>query len=294
MKLLTINLLMILFLLSGCTSAGLFAWNSSLKLTKSHQVHSDIAYGDKQWQKLDIYQPAKDKQNNGRALVFFYGGSWDSGNKEMYYFIADVFVSLGYTVIIPDYVKYPDAHFPEFMYDGAAALAWTKRNIKNYSIDQDSIVVAGHSAGAHMGALLLANQQYLAKHQLKPTDFLGFVGLAGPYRFNPKKPRLVEIFGPEKNFPNMHVTTFVDGDEPPMLLLHSKADTTVFTSNQTALIEALHSTGDQESKAILYDDLSHVKIMLSLTKRFGKNHSTLKDTLNFIDQLFAARATNNK
>ncbi|NNC98814.1 MAG: alpha/beta hydrolase, partial [Gammaproteobacteria bacterium] len=240
-----------LLFLSACSSTGLFILNSTLKLKSDHTVARNLQFGDAQWQQLDVYIPATESAGAKPVLVFFYGGSWDSGSKEMYYFVADAFVRLGYVVVIPDYVKYPRARFPMFIEDGAAAIAWTKFNIKDYGGDPDNIFVSGHSAGAHLGGLLLTDESYLEKYHLSPLDIKGFSGLAGPYNFTPTRPNLVEVFGPEENFPNMQTMNFVNGNEPPMLLLHGAGDNTVGVRNQEVLIEKLSEVGNT-SRGVLY------------------------------------------
>ena len=144
-------------LLSGCASTGLYVLNYGLKLKPDHDVTKDIAFGDKAWQKLDVHTSGSNQEQAKPVLIFFYGGSWDSGKKEMYFFAADAFVRRGYVVVIPDYVKYPQARFPMFIEDGAAAVAWTKQNIKRFGGDPEQVFIAGHSAGAHLGGLLLTD-----------------------------------------------------------------------------------------------------------------------------------------
>ena len=277
------------FLLSGCSSTGLFLLNSSLKIAADHGVTKNLQFGDQPWQKLDIYSPhAQTKNNDKPVLIFFYGGSWDSGRKEMYYFIADAFVRRGYVVVIPDYLKYPEARFPVFIEDGAAAIAWTKQNIEQYGGNSNHIFVAGHSAGAHLGGMLATDSQYLEKHGLTPLDIKGFSGLAGPYNFTPTRPSLVEVFGPEENYPRMQTMNFVDGDEPQMLLLHGEKDDIVGVKNQEILVEKLNAIGNS-SKAILYPKLTHISILLSITPWLQRDSSTLED----MDQFFKGLITNN-
>lgn len=274
-------------LLSGCSSTGLFILNSGLKIGADHDVKKDIKFGEKSWQKLDIYTPktAPNKQTPPLpVLVFFYGGSWDSGKKEMYYFVANSFVKRGYQVVIPDYVKYPQGKFPDFMRDGAAAVHWVKDNISRYGGDADKMLVAGHSAGAHLGALMLTDKQYLAEFNIVPTDIKGFAGLAGPYNFTPTSRKMKAIFGPESNFPAMQTRSYVDGDEPPMLLLHGGKDDTVGVRNQEVLYEMLQQTGSK-SIAKVYPDVGHIKILMSLTPPFNGKISSLDDMDKFFQQV---------
>lgn len=278
-------LLLLSVILSGCSTVGLFVLNSSLKVGADHALTSDIQYGERSWQKLDIYTPsgAAEKQNDLPVLVFFYGGGWDSGHKEMYYFVANAFVKRGYVVVIPDYLKYPQARFPDFIEDGAAAIDWVSKNIQNYGGNQQKIVAAGHSAGAHLGALLVSDARYLAQYDRTPNVVRAFVGLAGPYNFTPESKKLIEVFGPPERFPQMQINTFIDGDEPSILLLHGAEDSTVSVLNQESMLSALAAAGNP-GRGIVYPDIGHVKIVLSLTPPLLGSATTLND----MDEFFRA------
>ena len=279
-------------LLSGCSSTGLFLLNSTLKLKSNNNVAKNVSFGDQEWQTLDVYSPSTEPSKDKKpVLIFFYGGSWDSGNKEMYYFVADAFVRRGYVVVIPDYIKYPEARFPMFVEDGAAAIAWTKTNITQHGGDPNNVFVAGHSAGAHLGGMLATDSQYLEKHGLTPLDIKGFSGLAGPYNFTPTRASLIEVFGPEENYPKMQAMHFVDGDEPPMLLLHGGKDETVGVMNQEILLEKLNAVGNQ-SKGILYPNLDHISILMSITPWLQGDSTTVEDMDMFFKNLSHQKLAN--
>ena len=89
-------------------------------------------------------------------MIFFYGGSWDSGSKGDYLFVAQALTASGYTVVIPDYRLYPEVRFPAFVEDGAQAVRWTADRVGS-----GKLFVMGHSAGAHIALLLAANTPYL-------------------------------------------------------------------------------------------------------------------------------------
>ncbi len=278
-----IAFLFLVLSLSACSSAGLTLLNTRAKLHSNHTLIADIQYGEKTWQKLDLYIPNNtEKANNTEAnLVFFYGGSWDTGHKEQYYFVASKFANLGYWVIVPDYVKYPQGKFPTFIEDGAKAIAWLKNNIDQYGGEPQNIFVAGHSAGAHLGALLVSDQTYLNNVGLEPNDIRAFAGLAGPYNFTPTKPEFVRVFEPPSNYPKLKVANFIDGDEPPMLLLHGDSDKTVSLKNSESTLNLIDDIGGQ-GKGIIYPSVSHVQILLGITSpSLGKS-----DPSTDIDQFF--------
>ncbi len=259
---------------------GLFALNVPSFLDDMRIQH-DINYGPASEQKLDIYLPAEDTEVQREVIVFFYGGRWTSGAKEDYRFVGKTLADRGFIVIIPDYRKYPQVRFPTFIQDGAMVLAWTYDNINNYHGSSSSIHVAGHSAGAHIGALLTSDPHYLADlGKVRTRVIRSFAGLAGPYDFTPDEPDLIDMFGPQENYPFMRATTFIDGKQPPMLLLYGASDTTVKLSNLQHLQRAIISRGGTV-KSVIYPDTDHVGILLGLSWLNSDDAPVVLDMMSF-------------
>ena len=228
-------------------------------------VVRDQAYGPLPSQNLDIYMPANAKDKPLDVIVFFYGGRWTYGAKEDYRFVGATFAGRGFVVVIPDYRKYPQVRFPAFVEDGAKALAWIHDHIEEFHGDPRRIHVMGHSAGAHIGALLAADSHYLADEGKKRSAVIrDVVGLAGPYAFTPDEPDLEDMFGPPTNYPNMQVTTFIDGTQPPMLLLYGDADTKVRPSNLEKLQQRISERGGCV-RSIVYHAVGHAGILGALS-----------------------------
>ncbi len=98
---------------------------------------------------LDLYAPARTKPDARLpVIVFFYGGSWNSGVKEGYAFVGRALAAQGFLVAIPDYRLVGDAPYSGFLQDGAAAVRWVRANAARFGGDGERIVLAGHSAGA--------------------------------------------------------------------------------------------------------------------------------------------------
>ena len=275
----TILVCMISLVLSACTKAGLFVANVPAAFNNA-QTYKDIAYGEAELQKLDFYAPKNAEK--APVLVFFYGGRWTFGDKEQYRFIADIFVQEGYAVAIPDYRKYPDVKFPAFAEDIAAALAWVYKNAGQYGGNPDSIVVAGHSSGAHTAALVATDAQYLKAHDLERSIIKAFAGLSGPYAFVPEAEDLKDMFGPPERYPLMRAPNYVDGQQPPMLLIHGLDDETVVLKNAEKLRDAIQKEGGQVDLAA-YKELNHVETVGSLMW-FWRYKSDIKEKMfNFFE-----------
>jgi acetyl esterase/lipase len=246
-------------------------------------IISDIAYGAESEQKLDIYLPNDAGPTQHDVVVFFYGGRWTNGAKEDYRFVGMALAEQGFVVVIPNYRKYPQVHFPVFVQDGAKALAWVYDNINDYHGAQGRINVAGHSAGALIGALLAADERYLSGEHKNRTDIIhSFVGLAGPYDFTPDEPDLKDMFGPPENYPQMQATTFIDGKQPPMLLLYGAKDTTVKPYNLENLLQRIKDKGGYV-RSIIYPDIDHIDIIVALSWLGSSHAPVIEDMVEFFN-----------
>jgi acetyl esterase/lipase len=149
----------------------------------------------------------------------------------------------------------------------------------------------GHSAGAHIGALLATDTHYLTAEGKKTSDVIhGFIGLAGPYAFTPDEPDLEDMFGPPANYPRMQATTFVDGLQPPMLLLRGREDTVVKPLNLDHLQQAIHERGGYV-ESFTYPHTGHIDILGDLTWLGNSNAPVRTDISKFIETIDARTAT---
>jgi acetyl esterase/lipase len=185
--------LLLVLILAGCASMA-----PVLNLLISHagySVKEDLAYGRNPRQKLDVYTP---DHLTGKApvILFLYGGSWQTGNKEQYLAFGESFATKGIIVAIADYRVYPEVRYPDFLKDGAAALAYVHAHIAEYGGDPDRIFIAGHSAGAYIAVMLAADPHYLDDAGARLSWVHGVIGIAGPYDFLPlTDPTIITIFG---------------------------------------------------------------------------------------------------
>jgi acetyl esterase/lipase len=276
------SILMLTAFLSACTEIGFKALNTPSYLLSEQRATTDLAYGDLAHQKLDIYLPARAVDARKQLVIFVYGGGWTSGSKANYYFMADALTSLGYAVAIPDYIKYPQGRFPVFVEDVALAISWLSHNVGNYA-EIDDFIIMGHSAGAHTGALLVTDPSYLAAHGYRARDIRAFVGLAGPYGFQPKDGKYRAIFANLEDYKQMQPLHFADGKEPPMLLLHGSKDSTVLPVNTRKFAEKVKAGGGTVDTNF-YADTGHVDLVISLSRMFDADDTVRSDILDFLQR----------
>jgi acetyl esterase/lipase len=243
--------------------------------------HDGIAFGGLARQKLDVYVP----RNGGQDLpvvVFFYGGTWQSGRRQDYLFLAEALTARGIVAVIPDYRLYPEVRFPNFIEDGAAAVAWVRHHIGAYGGGASRLFLMGHSAGAYIAAMLALNPNYLAQVGMSPDELKGFIGLAGPYDFLPlKRPRLIKIFGGADDIPETQPVNFARAKAPPALLLHGAADKIVAPRNSERLAQRLREAGSQVEKKF-YRGFRHMRIIVLLASPLQGDEPLMENIEHFI------------
>lgn len=166
---------------AGCSPTSAL---NALAESEASRVVTDTSYGSDPRQRLDIYVPTKGR-GPYPVVLFFYGGSWNSGARSDYRFVGDALASRGVLVVIADHRLYPQVRYPDFLDDSAQAAAWTITNVEAHGGDAKRIYVMGHSSGAYNAAMLALDPRWLAKIGLSTKAFAGFIGLAGPYDFLP-------------------------------------------------------------------------------------------------------------
>lgn len=118
----------------------------------------DLAYGKHASETLDIF-PASASRAGHKApvLVFIHGGYWRGLDKADHSFIAPPFTQASACVIVLNYALCPAVSIPDIVGQMVAALAWTWRHVADFGGAPERITVAGHSAGGHLAAMLLAH-----------------------------------------------------------------------------------------------------------------------------------------
>ena len=248
-----------LLLLTGCSGPQLL---NSLTTDKGYTVAADVPYESASGLRLDVYTP--DNVQNAPVVVFLFGGRWTEGDKSLYKFAGQALASKGIVAVIPNYRLYPQVRFPAFVEDGAKAVKWARQNAASYGGDPAKLFVMGHSSGAHIAAMLALNEQYLKAVGGSRSWLKGMIGLAGPYNFLPiTDPELRDIFGPPEKFEQSQPVFFVDGRNPPLLLLHGEDDQIVWVSNTRSLSKAIANAGGPV-ETVIYPKMSHTLIVGSL------------------------------
>jgi acetyl esterase/lipase len=251
-------------------------------------VTRDCSYGAHPRKRLDIYHAPAGQA--APVIVFFYGGSWEEGERSDYAFVGAALAERGFTTVVPDYRVYPEVRFPAFIEDAAEAVNWTRRNIARNGGDPSRVVVMGHSAGAHLAAMLTLDRRWLARAGAGEVPALcGFAGLAGPYDFLPlHSDTLKRIFGPEERLPATQPINFVQAGTPPCFLATGLRDRTVDPGNSERLAQRLRGVGGQVVLKT-YAHLNHRTLIGALSPALRFLGPVLRDVTAFAGQVTAKR-----
>jgi acetyl esterase/lipase len=250
----------------------------------AHRRHPNISYGPDRRHRLDVYVPAQLSAEPRPLVVFWHGGRWSFGNKADYRFVGAALAELGCVAVLPNYRHYPDVKMPGFMDDAARAGRWAAAHAGEHGADPQRLYLMGHSAGAHMAALVTLDARYFASIAASVPRIAGVIGLSGAYDFLPlREADVQDMFGPPQNYPDSQPINFVRSDAPPMLLVHGLEDDTVSPRNSRNLAAALSARAVPVTLK-LYSKLSHADTVAALSLPARGRAPTLADIEAFIGQ----------
>ena len=249
---------------------------------------TSIAYTEGARHALDVCRPKT--ATAAPVVVFFYGGGWRSGSKRTYRYVAKALARCSYVAVLPDYRIYPPARYPDFLDDGARAVRWVKDNAKRFGGDPAKIFLMGHSAGAHIAAMLAIDATWLQKVGLAPgRDIAGLIGISGPYDFLPLKDETLKIIFGGADRPETQPISYVTPGAPPALLLTGGKDDVVGAGNSTRLAEKLRAAGN-EATVVIYPRIGHYIIVAAIAPIIRCLVPVLRDTDAFIAKTLQSRA----
>lgn len=125
----------------------------SRQTEKEFPVVKNIPYGMLSREQLDIYPSL---YPSSKTLVFIHGGYWHKFDKSSFQFVAKAFRNYGITTVLINYPLAPAASVDQIAASCRLAIQWLYRNISAHNGDPGHLYVAGHSAGGHLAAMLLA------------------------------------------------------------------------------------------------------------------------------------------
>ncbi|MEI8381290.1 MAG: alpha/beta hydrolase [Planctomycetota bacterium] len=137
-----------------------------------------VQYGKDAKQSLNVYRAAADAKSQSLPVVIWvHGGGWRNGDKDNRAGInlCQTWAKADLVVVGLDYRLTPAVVHPAHVEDVAAGVAWVHNNIAKYGGDPKRVFLLGHSAGAHLVALVATAPNYLQTHHLSPKSALAGV-----------------------------------------------------------------------------------------------------------------------
>jgi len=273
-------------LLTACSAVDVL--NATVS-TDTYRRVSDLAYGPEARHQLDVYLPAKAvadrslEAGGAPMVVFFYGGSWSSGDRADYRFVGEALASQGIVVVVADYRLSPQVRYPVFIEDSALAVRWVFDSAPKYGGDPERVFVMGHSAGGYNAAMLALDKRWLAAVNLSPAKLAGWIGLAGPYDFLPIGDRKTQVAFEWPNTPaNSQPMFHASSASPPALLIAPVDDKSVNPQRSTvALAQRLKSSGVRVESE-LYDSVGHVTLLAAMASVLRGRAPVLERVSGFV------------
>lgn len=238
-------------------------------------ITRDVAYAEpkNERQSLDIYAPTSGK--NHPVVLWIHGGGWRRGDKRFVQQKPQAFVDQGCVFVAMNYRFFPNVTLKQMTGDVAKAIHWIHDHIDSYGGDPSTVLVMGHSAGAHLAALVSTDDRYLKAEGLPlslikgcvPVDTAVYDAAAQVKSVGAQSARANiyrEAFGDEASQKELSPVTYVAKDKqiPPFLILHV-ADRADSTGQSKLLTKALTDAG----------------VAAKTFAGEGKNHGTINSEL---------------
>jgi arylformamidase len=159
-------------------------WRAKAKGARAGAARAriDVPYGPSSAERLDLFLA---ESNHAPLLLFIHGGYWRALDKSDFSWVAEPFNRAGVSVAVVNYGLAPKISLEEIVRQMVRASAWLWRRSKDYGFDRNRMVAAGHSAGGHLVAMLLAARWPIWEADLPEKLFRGAVAVSGVFDLEP-------------------------------------------------------------------------------------------------------------
>lgn len=244
---------------------------------ETSQVWKDVNYvGDEQaYHTCDIYLP-KAVQERYPVVVHIYGSAWFSNNSKGMADLGTIVNALlndGYAVVCPNHRSSADAKWPAQIHDIKAVVRFIRGEASKYKFDPSFVATSGFSSGGHLASITattsgtkqatvgsvdidlegdLGNYLNECSHVNAVCDWSGPIDLTdmecGEHmKMGENSPEDIlldsKLDREPDRYRSLSVTTYVDRDDPPVIIFHGEKDNVVPVCQGRRFLESLESAG---------------------------------------------------
>ncbi len=279
---------------SGCVVASALRQvppSAAVRETPDLAYYSGEGYDDAK-HRLDVYAPAQAEPHGAPAVVFVHGGGWIFGDRSFggaYQKLGRRLAAQGVVTAVVSYRLAPRHKHPEAIRDVARAVAWSLRELPRFGADPARVFVMGHSAGAHLAALVACDARWLEEQGASPRQLAGVIGISGPYdirRFGGSAlvagvPMVIPSFGRDRKvWRDASPASHLEGHPPPFLIAVADGDPGILHRHADAFAQALTRAGVPVTRAessfkdhfTVIMDLGEPGELTQATLRFLRTH----------------------
>lgn len=145
-------------------------------------IAKDFAYGADPAHRCDVY--GAPHTTDAPIVVFFHGGGWTSGCKEYAAFMAPHIMAAGCVLVTPNYRLAPEHPLPAAFDDGVTLLKAITVSRPPWAGNAQHVILAGHSAGGHLAALLALRPNLLKQAGVDPGCIRGCMPVSGIFNLH--------------------------------------------------------------------------------------------------------------
>ncbi len=223
-----------------------FCARESEKVREDIDHHLNVPFGPTRAEHSDVY-PVTGEVRGAPVLIYVHGGFWSLRTSKEFGFVARGPVSEGVATVVTNYALCPHVTIDEIVRQTRAAVAWTYQNAESFGGDPERIHVAGHSAGGHLVAMLLATD-WEGVYGLPASIIKSATAISGifdltplPYTFLQPKLQLAwdQIW---RNSPILHLPDPQSGT-PPLLVAYGEDETDEFRRQSEEFFAAWKAKG---------------------------------------------------
>ena len=231
-----------------------------------NKLHSDMRYGDRETQSLDLYLPTKASQR--KLMVYIHGGYWQELSKEESSFAATNFQQHGFHFAVLDYTLAPDASMNDIVEENRQAIAWLYKSASRFGYDPEQIYVCGSSAGAHLAMMMLQTHwpEYISGY--RGSIVKGLCAVSGIYDLQPLLPTYVndalkmDINEAKANSPIFYPVP----KTVPIVMAVGNIETAEFKRQSQMMTETLRGQGLEVQFKVI-DERNHFDVIIDLAEK---------------------------